>query len=359
MNRLLIILFCALSACNNSEGSSNFLKSLKPGSDLFAPSQNTQPSSKKTGVIKSIIKPSKEDIVSEENSINDCPKGTTRAGKGYPRGNKQWCFYKDEDGKEIKHGEFRQWNNNGSIALKCTYADNELEGDLITSYPDGEIKEKTNYVHGRKEGVSTYYNKDGSKKLEANYRQDLLNGLYTEYGRNGAILMKGSFLNDQRNGLWEDYDQRGNLKIKSEYKDGVKHGKAILYNRTGSPSAQGMFSQDTEIGHWIFYNNEGQKKTEGNFVDGKKHGRWVDYNKNSQPIRNTYFDMGRKGESYAISTKVGSDGRVGGFGKGDILGEEPLPVQKNSYSTNTYEEKRSKKRDNKPAPLEKEGWSAL
>jgi len=370
MNRLIFILVLSLSACNNTEGTSNFLKSLRPGADLFGPKGPSQDktSQGKTsqGKIslglsagKSTIRPSKDDQVSEANSISNCPAKTTRLGKAFPRGTKQWCAYKDDDGTEIRHGEFRQWNTNGSIAVKASYADNELEGDYQSFYPEGEIKENSKFINGRKEGLSINFTRDGTKKSEVNYKNDTLNGLYTEYSRSGSVLTKGTFINDKKNGIWEEYDQKGSLKTKVEYVDGSKHGKAIGYSKNGSPSTQGMFSVDLEIGHWVIFNNQGQKKAEGNFIEGKKHGRWVDYNNNLQPIRNTFYDMGKKGESYSVSTNLANGG---GFGKKDILGEEPLPDRygvdkKDRYSSNT--QIKAKKRDNKPGPLEKEGWSAM
>lgn len=298
------------------------------------------------------LNPSEEDKEALLNSIQLCPEEAKITGKAYPRGNQQYCAYKDDKGTFVKHGEYRKWHANGKIEIKATYADGELEGEFEKYSETGGLLSKCTYSHGQENGQCTTFSNDGKKLSTTTYREGFKEGPYAKYDKDQNLQERGSYSIDLKNGLWEIYDKKGVIKEKGEYKDDIKHGKFINFNKDGGPASQGFYSHNQEIGHWIYFNKDGQRKTEGNYVDGKKHGRWVDYDSNGVEIRNTFYDYGRKLDSVKVNTNNTGNGAVKGFGKGDIFGGEPVKPRQNSYE-------RPKKRDNRPAPLEKEGWSPM
>lgn len=298
------------------------------------------------------LKPSDQDKESLINSIQSCPTESKLSGKAYPRGSQQFCSYKDEKGVEVKHGEYRKWYPNGKLQVKSFYADGELEGLYESYYDSGPINKQCSYVHGQEQGLCTDYSKDGKKLSTTTFKEGFKNGPYVKYDKDGKMIERGVFANDLKNGLWEFYDKNGSIKEKGEFKDDFKHGKFIIYNKDGQPSSQGFYSQNEEIGHWIYFGQNGQRKNEGNYVNGKKHGRWVDYDSSGLEVRNTYYDYGKKLDSVKVNVVKNGDGSTKGFGKGDIFGGEPIKARPNNYV-------RPKKQDNRPAPLEKEGWAPL
>ncbi len=336
---LLLVTSLFFAACNGQDG---LQKQLTEALGLKGP--------KKTGTQ---LLPSKEDKTALSNSIQGCPKDSSLAGRAFPRGNMQYCAYKDEKGLEIKHGEFRRWYSNGKFEAKGQFQDGEIEGLYQTFYETGQIKDQCNYLHGQANGLKTTYSKEGKKLSVETFKSGFKEGLSVKYGRNETILEKGSYSGDLKNGLWELFNKNGVLREKAEFSQDVRHGKNIKYNKKGALLSQGFYSHDKELGHWIYFNNQGLKKTEGNYVDGKKHGRWVDYGRNGEEVRNTFFDYGRKLDSVTVKQNSGAGGQTQGFGKGDIFGEEPIIRPR----TNNYE--RPRQESNRPKPLEKEGWNPL
>lgn len=298
-----------------------------------------------------LIEPTKEDILTQQNSIRSCPENAFLVGKAHPNGKAQWCAYKDSSGNEVKHGEFRSWHQNGVIKEQAYYEDGELSGDFKEWYQEKKIKEITKYTKGLKNGRSTIYSKDGLIVEDCSYVSDFKEGLCVKNGVNGRSVEKGYYKNGQKNGLWEFYDQNGQVKERTEYLNNMKHGRTNKFTRNGNLNCTGFYSKNEEIGHWTFFNFNGQKTTEGNMFAGKKHGKWVDYYLNGQSARINYFDNGRRVESYKAEDYSANGGN---FGNKDILGSEPPRQKRQNYNSVTRSEESEKSGD-----LEQKGWSAM
>jgi antitoxin component YwqK of YwqJK toxin-antitoxin module len=337
----LFMCMCIFTACDNDgKGLQEKLKRTLQG-----PTQQGNSTSKK-------ITPSKHDKLALENSIKACPDEAKLMGKPHPQGKRQWCAYKDDTNEFIKHGEYRQWHPSGVLQISAYYEDDELSREFTEFYPNAQPKEKSVFIHGKRNGKSTQWSKEGLKLKEASYADDFLNGPYVEYLKDELPKMKGAYHGDKKHGVWEEYDNKGTLIRKVEYRNDLKHGRVTEYTNRGKIKANGFYDKDQQMGHWVHFDNEGLKQSEGNLINGKRHGRWIEYDKMGQPRRTTYFNDGKKMDSIAHRNNAQELPQGGSFGSKDILGSEPPIRRRNEIRT-------PPKKTDRPKPLKQEGWAPL
>ncbi len=95
------------------------------------------------------------------------------------------------------------------------YKPNSLEpfdGENIEWHENGQLKERGNYIDGKKDG------------------------LWMAYYKNGQLAAKGNYIDGKENGLWVSYYKNGQLLAKRNYIDGKKDGLEELYLDNGRPS---------------------------------------------------------------------------------------------------------------------------
>ena len=83
---------------------------------------------------------------------DDCPMGTTRAGKGPPDGNEVWCERVDSDGKHVKHGPYQAWTVTGIRQEDGQYENGHKEGSWTTYWDNGSNFQEGPYREGMREG---------------------------------------------------------------------------------------------------------------------------------------------------------------------------------------------------------------
>jgi len=104
------------------------------------------------------------------------------AQESYPGGNKKLEYtYYEVDGKQVYHGPFTKWYENGEVMIQGTYRDGKKNGVWKEYFRNGILKSEGAYVNGLKEGKWIIYYGSGHKHWEGNYHQNLKEGLWIEY----------------------------------------------------------------------------------------------------------------------------------------------------------------------------------
>ncbi len=100
----------------------------------------------------------------------------------YPGGNKKLEYtYYELDGKQVYHGAFTKWYENGKIMIQGTYRNGKKDGLWKEYFPNGVPKSEGPYANGLKEGTWIIYYGSGNKHWEGNYHQNKKEGLWIEY----------------------------------------------------------------------------------------------------------------------------------------------------------------------------------
>ena len=62
------------------------------------------------------------------------------------------------------------------------------EGEFLTYYESGQLKEKINYKDGKKEGERILYYESGQLEEKVNYKEGVKNGEWLNYYDNGQLV---------------------------------------------------------------------------------------------------------------------------------------------------------------------------
>ena len=87
----------------------------------------------------------------------------------------------------------------------------DLDGPMVSSYPDGTPKMIVAYRDGKREGKSSFFYPDGSIQSVMYYQNDKLNGSVQHFHPNGTLSGDMTYCNGETCGEERDYDEQGNL----------------------------------------------------------------------------------------------------------------------------------------------------
>jgi len=82
-------------------------------------------------------------------------------------------------------GEFKQYYEDGKIALEGQVEDKMREGHWFHYYPNGQILAEGIYIQGKKEGKWHFYYSDGKTMTSGEFQNDQRNGSWKEMGKTG------------------------------------------------------------------------------------------------------------------------------------------------------------------------------
>ncbi len=122
------------------------------------------------------------------------------------------------------------------IALFFTACDEELEQQVVASYPNGKPMrvEFVKYIGDRKTVLKE-----------------------ARYFPNGNIETEGSLQAGKKNGLWLTYKNDGFKYLEENYKNDQLHGEFTMWYRSGSVNYQGEYFEGKPHGEWKFFKADG------------------------------------------------------------------------------------------------------
>ena len=214
-------------------------------------------------------------------------------------------------------------NQNGYNIFYYPNGQISSEGNMVNAKPDGIWK--SYYINGipksigvRKnallDSVWVFYNEDGKIREKINYLDGKKNGYYYSfiYFRNkndslvGYLASQELFLNNKRNGISEYFYKNGVVKIAVNYNKGKKHGIIREYNsdeilttiieyRNGIEVDRDIINQrrdSIKYGVWKQFYPNGKIKIEENFKLGVLHGIVKTYDLSGELLTASRYENG-------------------------------------------------------------------
>ena len=160
------------------------------------------------------------------------------------------------------------FDEDGKLRTRMTYVDGQLEGELLTFYPDGTVASRSLMTKGKFNGLSTYYYRDGKMRSTINQVNDAPDGeereyhpdgrlagvrVYSDhgvlrserqYGTDGVLLAQMQWNRRQREqGMFRTWHGNGKPKQLVEYVDGVKEGWSRSWRDDGSVESACRFAR--------------------------------------------------------------------------------------------------------------------
>ncbi|SOD19823.1 energy transducer TonB [Pedobacter xixiisoli] len=137
-------------------------------------------------------------------------------------------------------GEFYQvtfYNAKDVIQEVISFADKDLtirKGPYLL-YLAGKLTDKGFYEQGNKHGEWIQYNNDGTAPLKIEtFRYDKLNGPYNEYWAKGDLFASGNYINNKKSGVWKYYYSEGEFAGEETFDENEKKITHQYYDREGN-----------------------------------------------------------------------------------------------------------------------------
>lgn len=200
----------------------------------------------------------------------NCPEGTSLIGDAPPQGTRQWCAYRDQEGRLAYHGPYSAWHDNGVLKLTGSFD------------------------RGLRIGLWIEYDEAGQEVVASTYRGDVLEGPYRGKTTDGGRA-EGAYKAGKRDGAWRLFDKVGAKSAEGTFKNGLRHGRWTYFYEDGSRS-EGPFVDDVRTGRWTAFGPNGQRRAEGPVVNGRRQGPWLEFDDQGVLVaKGPYVDDARSG----------------------------------------------------------------
>jgi uncharacterized protein len=218
-------------------------------------------------------------------------------------GVKEWYNYQNG----LKHGPFEEQSIYGYTTLKGEFNEGLKHGEWEYAYYNGKKEKVSNYSKGQLEGPYQYFYDNGTVNVNGQYKNGLKDGVWTWYTNKGTRDMEGSFKNDVQDGDWIYWHPTGEIAYYAHFSGGLKTGQWTYLYKNGQKFKEGSFKDDVRHGNWKTWYEDGTLLMDGDYANGLESGEWKNYWENGQLKNQSTFKNGElngKWASYFPSGKL-------------------------------------------------------
>jgi uncharacterized protein len=218
-----------------------------------------------------------------------------------------WGFY-DEDSKQVKmetysygllDGPYWVKGKKGQIVEEGEYSKDVLNGEKITYYDNGIVKQKINYSNGKLEGSFAVNYNNGYPKIEGKYVEGFETGSWKTYTEKGELELLIQYSNGNRikeirvNGTFEETYADGRSKSEYTYRDKLLDGPYRVWYDQGGYVIEDF--TDLETGEILQRQvlKGTQVSREGSYFKGKLDGPVFYYNQNGELEKTENYKEGK------------------------------------------------------------------
>ena len=212
--------------------------------------------------------------------------------------------------------------NKNQVGLKLHYKNGKRNGETISYWPNGKIRQKGIYQDGCLVGLNEKWYETGIKESETickiidsklnyyecseiNYwtkdgKQLIKDGTgnYLSYHDNGILQVSGAYLKGNQTGKWTWYYNNGNLQYIENFLDGKQDGEYVFYFINGQVRTRGAYSHGKQVGKWEDWYKDGKTRQIEYRTDGKIDGEANYWHDNGQLDASGLYKMGKKDGSW-------------------------------------------------------------
>ncbi len=159
---------------------------------------------------------------------------------------KMEAYYVLKKQKEIKHGAYSSYFENGNIQEKSNYKNGALDGERRIFNAEGKLIITEHHSNGNYEGLYKSYFPDGTIESEGLYRENKMTGTWKFYYQDppGQIKEAVTFKNNIENGPFIEYHENGIMAAEGVYVDEQQHGEVKVYTKKGELHKRILYEMD-------------------------------------------------------------------------------------------------------------------
>jgi antitoxin component YwqK of YwqJK toxin-antitoxin module len=203
---------------------------------------------------------------------------------------------------------------NGQISSEGKMVNGKPDGLWKSFYVDGTQKSIGLLHEGMLDSVWIFYNEKGKIKEKINYLYGKKNGYYYTFGyfKNadsveiGYLKSQELYLNNKKNGLSDYFFTNGTVRLSVNYVQGIKHGIAREYNREGrlisvidyrngkaiDVERINRYEDSVKVGVWKEFYPNGKIKRKMNYTNGELNGMVKEYDLSGELITAHRYEQG-------------------------------------------------------------------
>ena len=221
------------------------------------------------------------------------PNGNIRQTTNFRNGRRQGISKEfDENGTVITIFEYHNDHMIGRQSVNRLNAQGERVGTWKTFHPDGNLKEEKYYRNGLLHGVSRMLSERGIVINERVYRE-------------GQLVEEGIQMRVEPIALTSYHEDGVTIRKSGLYLDSIPIGVHIFFNRDGIPEraihynshgvriAEGPIDEnENRTGEWKTYFETGELRASGRRVSDRQHGEWTFYSQDGSRFQVGNFNNG-------------------------------------------------------------------
>lgn len=199
-------------------------------------------------------------------------------------------------------GKWEYYKEN-KLTFVVNFTEGYMNGSFQEYYSSGDIKERGQYLKGKKQGVWESFKSDGIIKLTEVFDSgDLIKKI--TYYTDGNVDMERNFKNGKEDGVSKQYTWEGELKSEKNYVNGKQVGKQLQYytSNTGNYIQTSFYNENGLLdGDYseIFAESKAIK-VKGKYTKGRKTGKWI-YGNNRSLTKEEVYDNGKLTETNKLN----------------------------------------------------------
>ena len=205
-----------------------------------------------------------------------------------------WGFY-NEGSKQMKmetytsgllDGPYWVKGSNGQLVEEGGYDKDKLNGEKITYFDNGIVRQKINYINGKLEGSFSVNYNSGYPKIEGHYFEGVETDSWKTYTEKGELELLIQYSNGKRiketrvNGTFEETYPDGRPKSEYTYRNKQLDGPFRLWYDLGEYVIEDFTDSETDelLQRQVLKGT--QVSSEGDYFEGKLDGPVFYYTKN-------------------------------------------------------------------------------
>jgi antitoxin component YwqK of YwqJK toxin-antitoxin module len=143
-----------------------------------------------------------------------------------------------------------------------------LEGEVISYFEDGKIRDNTTFKSNKPEGASISYFPNGQPKSKINFLAGQFHNSYEEFDESGNLIYRATYAKGVLNGPEISYFPNGQLKSQRQFINGELDGEYILNYPDGKPERRGFYIKGNPEGEMTEYFPDGTVRMKAVYKKG-------------------------------------------------------------------------------------------
>lgn len=209
----------------------------------------------------------------------------------------------EADGRELRHGSWKSWHENGKEHESGAFADGQASGEWLVRWPNGKRRAQGSFAAGLREGEWKEYHESGPKAAEGRYAAGRRSGPWTFWGADRKV-------DPSRSGTYAPVARAvgaAGATVEGATLDGRPFDLWIWRRAGGGLLLAGRFGPDGPEGPWVAVFADGTPDPEGisgEYAAGVRIGALTGWPEGVEPIARDLAPDPRRAPALAVDARA-------------------------------------------------------